>query len=123
MEELCIQQGEEVKPFTQLDFVNWRNYDMDASRVFTNLDENTYALVYNWDPIHENVVALRMMPEPATTTLSLLALAALAARRRKHNLFTILVDFWEKMRSRTWTARPRARPTREYCLQGAGIAW
>ena len=83
VEDLYIQQGEEVKPFTQLDFVNWRDYDMDASRVFANLDENTYALVYNWDPIHENVVALRMMPEPTTGTLSLLALCALAARRRR----------------------------------------
>ncbi|MDO4953574.1 MAG: LamG-like jellyroll fold domain-containing protein [Akkermansia sp.] len=83
VEELYIQQGAEVKRFTQLDFVNWRNFDMDASRVFTELDENTYALVYNWDPIHKNVVALRLLPEPTTGTLSLLALCALAARRRR----------------------------------------
>ena len=83
VEELYIQQGAEVKRFTQLDFVNWRNFDMDASRVFTELDENTYALVYNWDPIHQNVVALRLLPEPTTGTLSLLALCALAARRRR----------------------------------------
>ena len=85
VEDLYIQQGDEVKPFKELDFVNARNMDMDASRVFTNLDENTYALVYNWDPIHENVVALRMMPEPTTSTLSLLALCALAARRRRRH--------------------------------------
>ena len=83
VEELYIQQGAEVKRFTELDFVNWRNFDMDASRVFTELDENTYALVYNWDPIHQNVVALRLLPEPTTGTLSLLALCALAARRRR----------------------------------------
>lgn len=84
VEELYIQQGDEVKPFKELDFVNARNMDMDASRVFANLDENTYALVYNWDPIHENVVALRMMPEPTTGVLSLLALGLLAGRRRRH---------------------------------------
>ena len=83
MEELYIQQGAEVKRFTQLDFVNWRNFDMDASRVFTNLDENTYALVYNWNADNTGRVALVMIPEPTTGTLSLLALCALAARRRR----------------------------------------
>ena len=83
VEELYIQQGDETKPVSHLDFVNWRNFDMDASRIFSNLNENTYALVYNWDPIHENVVALRMIPEPTTGTLSLLALAGLCMRRRR----------------------------------------
>lgn len=83
VEELYIQQGDETKPVSHLDFVNWRNFDMDASRIFSNLNENTYALVYNWDPIHENVVALRMIPEPTTGSLSLLALAGLCARRRR----------------------------------------
>ena len=83
VDELYIQQGAEVKRFTQLDFVNWRNFDLDASRVFTNLDENTYALVYNWNADNTGRVALVMIPEPTTGTLSLLALCALAARRRR----------------------------------------
>ena len=83
VEELYIQQGDETKPVSHLDFVNWRNFDMDASRIFSNLNENTYALVYNWDPIHENVVALRTIPEPTTGTPSLLALAGLCMRRRR----------------------------------------
>ena len=83
VDELYIQQGAEVKRFTQLDFVNWRDYDMDASRIFANLNENTYALVYNWNTDNTGCVALVMIPEPTTGTLSLLALCALAARRRR----------------------------------------
>lgn len=83
VEELYIQQGDEAKPVSHLDFVNWRNFDMDASSVFTNLSENTYALVYSWDGSNVGSVALTLIPEPTTGTLSLLALAVLAARRRR----------------------------------------
>lgn len=83
VEEFYIQQGGSTKQKYELNFTDWLHFDLDASRVFTNLDENTYALVYNWDPIYKDVVALRMIPEPTTGTLSLLALCALAARRRR----------------------------------------
>ena len=83
VDELYIQQGDEAKPVSHLDFVNWRNFDMDASSVFTNLSENTYALVYSWDGSNVGSVALTLIPEPTTGTLSLLALAVLAARRRR----------------------------------------
>ena len=83
VEELYIQQGAAPKRYTELDFVNWLDFDMDASRIFANLNENTYALVYNWDTENTGRVALVMIPEPATGTLSLLALCALAARRRR----------------------------------------
>lgn len=51
----------------------------DASRVFGNLAyEQDYRLDYS-----QGVLSLVLVPEPATATLSLLALAALAARRRR----------------------------------------
>ena len=52
---------------------------VDASPYFTNLDEGLYYITFenNTVSIYSNV------PEPTTATLSLLALAALAARRRR----------------------------------------
>ncbi|MDO4816955.1 MAG: hypothetical protein Q3986_00820 [Akkermansia sp.] len=70
-----------------LTFTDWLHFSLDASRVFDNLIENTYALVYDMDGgvgLGEGTVALKLIPEPTTGTLSLLALMALAARRRKH---------------------------------------
>ena len=67
-----------------LTFTSWLTFDLDAASVFDNLIENTYALVYSMGEPGEGTVALKLIPEPATGTLSLLALAALAARRRKH---------------------------------------
>lgn len=58
--------------------------DLDASLVYTDLEKGKYAMVYNWGQnVGTYTVALYLIPEPATTSLSLLALAALAARRRR----------------------------------------
>ena len=68
-------------------FTDWCHFDYEASSIFSNLIENTYALVYDMDGgigAGHGTVALKLIPEPATGTLSLLALMALAARRRKH---------------------------------------
>lgn len=68
-----------------LTFTDWLHFDLDAAHLFGNLVENTYAVVYHMGAnAGEGTVALQMIPEPMTGTLSLLALAALAARRRKH---------------------------------------
>lgn len=68
----------------KLDFKDWQHFNMDANQVFTNLTPQTYALVYNWDNgANVGSVALTLLPEPTTGTLSLLALCALAARRRR----------------------------------------
>lgn len=49
-----------------------------------DLEKGKYAMVYNWGQnVGTYTVALYLIPEPATTSLSLLALAALAARRRR----------------------------------------
>ncbi len=50
----------------------------DLSNFFSNVDNGVYLLEFD-----QNVVYATLIPEPATTTLSLLALAALAARRRR----------------------------------------
>ncbi len=52
---------------------------MLASGFFSNLGSNNYVLTYS----ENNAVAIYAIPEPTTATLSLLALAALAARRRR----------------------------------------
>ncbi|MDO4818231.1 MAG: sialate O-acetylesterase [Akkermansia sp.] len=62
-------------------FTDWTKYDMDASTIYTNLQAQTYYLVY--DGSNVGMVAIGLIPEPTTSTLSLLALAALAARRRR----------------------------------------
>lgn len=52
---------------------------INANGVFDNLD-----LAYDYTLSYEDgVVSIKVIPEPATATLSLLALAALAARRRR----------------------------------------
>ena len=55
---------------------------VQASEVFSNVQNNTLYVSYQ---VIDNVGSLMvvLVPEPATTTLSLLALAALAARRRR----------------------------------------
>ena len=62
-------------------FTDWTKYDMDASTIYTNLQAQTYYLVY--DGSNVGMVAIGLIPEPTTSTLSLLALCALAARRRR----------------------------------------
>ncbi len=77
-----------------LDYTQW----VDAKEYFTNIEEsNRYFLCYGGAPDQNakgiltavndgsnvGMVYIMTMPEPTTSTLSLLALAALAARRRK----------------------------------------
>ncbi len=57
---------------------------LDAAMVYRQLETGRYSLVYNWGQnVGTYTVALYLIPEPATSTLGLLALAALAARRRR----------------------------------------
>lgn len=69
--------------YEAMNFQDYKHFDMDASKVYTQLDENRYALVYSWNGENVGRVAITLLPEPTTGTLSLLALAALAARRRR----------------------------------------
>ena len=77
-----------------LDYTQW----VDAKEYFSNIEEsNRYFLCYGGAPAQNakgiltavndgsnvGMVYIMAMPEPTTSTLSLLALAALAARRRK----------------------------------------
>lgn len=64
-----------------ISFQSWDKPFMDASDIYTNLQSKTYYLVY--DGSNVGMVAIGFVPEPATSTLSLLALCALAARRRR----------------------------------------
>lgn len=69
-----------------LTFTDWLHFDLDAASVFDNIIANTYAVVYDMDGgigAGHGTVALKIIPEPTTGTLSLLALMALAARRRR----------------------------------------
>ena len=77
-----------------MDYTQW----VDASEYFTNIEEsNRYFLCYGGAPARDSVgvlsavndgsnvgmIYIMTVPEPTTSTLSLLALAALAARRRR----------------------------------------
>ena len=68
----------------QLTCEDYRHVQLDASEVYTNLESQKYAMVYNWgENVGTYTVAIYYIPEPTTGTLSLLALCALAARRRR----------------------------------------
>ncbi len=57
---------------------------VDAAEYYKGLESGSYYLVYNYNGNNVGQVAIfSTVPEPATGTLSLLALAALAARRRR----------------------------------------
>ncbi|MCQ2366269.1 MAG: autotransporter-associated beta strand repeat-containing protein [Akkermansia sp.] len=71
--------------YEALNFEDYKHFDMDASKVYTQLDEKRYALVYSWNGDNVGRVAITLLPEPTTSTLSLLALCALAARRRRRS--------------------------------------
>ena len=59
---------------------------LDAHTFYNDLQENHYYVVFTNDGGNVGTYAIYCnVPEPTTSTLSLLALAALAARRRKHN--------------------------------------
>ena len=69
------------KQVEQLTFTDWQHFDKDASEVYANLQAQTFYMVY--DGTNVGMVAIGLIPEPTTSTLSLLALCALAARRRR----------------------------------------
>lgn len=76
--------GEEISLFTGVDALSIDGKDiaagtnMDATGIFTGLsDDYTYYMSYDGSKVNLSI------PEPTTATLSLLALAALAARRRR----------------------------------------
>ena len=76
--------GEEISLFTGVDALSIDGKDiaagtyMEATGIFTGLsDEYTYYMSYDGSSVNLSI------PEPTTATLSLLALAALAARRRR----------------------------------------
>ncbi|MBR3695906.1 MAG: PEP-CTERM sorting domain-containing protein, partial [Akkermansia sp.] len=53
-----------------------------ASTYFSNLENTDYLLVYDASESGNGILSI-MVPEPASSTLSLLALAAMVARRRR----------------------------------------
>lgn len=59
------------------------NDEILASTYFTNLNSDQYRLTYTGVDNGTLAIISAVVPEPATATLSLLALAALAARRRR----------------------------------------
>ena len=79
-----LYSGEEISLFTGVDALSIDGKAlaagtyMEATDIFTGLsDEYTYYMSYDGSKVNLSI------PEPATATLSLLALAALAARRRR----------------------------------------
>lgn len=54
-----------------------------AETYFSNLSGADYRLTFADDGVGEGILAITVVPEPASATLSLLALAALATRRRR----------------------------------------
>lgn len=57
----------------------------EANKLFTNLTTGKYRVVYSKEGDEKGTLSIEAVaiPEPTTATLSLLALAALAARRRR----------------------------------------
>ena len=55
----------------------------EASAAFSNAELDGYQLVYDGADSGKVSITTAAVPEPTTATLSLLALAALAARRRR----------------------------------------
>ena len=96
-----LKDGGEFTLFTHVDELSLPEmqqdliypYSVEASQVFGNIAPGAFELVYTGSPSYINgsnavagTVFLRKLvptPEPATGTLSLLALAALASRRRR----------------------------------------
>ena len=75
-------------PYSEIEYVMGSDANIEASQYFQNLQEDDYYLCYSGSgagPDGKNVGVFYIFkaPEPTTGTLSLLALAALAARRRR----------------------------------------
>ena len=76
-------------PYSNIEYVMGTDANIEASQYFANLQEDDYYLCYSGakgvgpDGKNVGVFYIFKAPEPTTSTLSLLALAALAARRRR----------------------------------------
>ncbi len=88
-----LELGERLTLFTGVDslILDGATYsegtEVAAALYFTALPELTHpenSLVLSYSGGPDGTITLAVVPEPATATLSLLALAALAARRRRH---------------------------------------
>lgn len=77
------KSGDVLKLFEGVTSVTGFSDDADASTVFSNLRNGDFKINYITDGGIVQLVATRDVPEPATVTLSLLALAALVSRRRR----------------------------------------
>ena len=69
--------------YDKIEFNGWDKPFMDASTVYSNLNSQTFYVTYNGTNVGTYTLAIGLVPEPTTSTLSLLALCALAARRRR----------------------------------------
>lgn len=87
-----LNTGESLALFTGVDGLTLgetsyasisENDEILASPYFTNLNSDQYHLTYTGPDNGTLAIISAAVPEPATATLSLLALAALAARRRR----------------------------------------
>ncbi|MBQ3241297.1 MAG: PEP-CTERM sorting domain-containing protein, partial [Akkermansia sp.] len=87
-----LNTGESLALFTGVDGLKLgetsytsisENDEILASPYFTNLNSDQYRLTYTGTDNGTLSILSAAVPEPATATLSLLALAALAARRRR----------------------------------------
>ena len=80
-----LEGFERAQAAAPLEYTAW----VDASNYYTNVTSNEYFICYSGAGINGGnggnvgTVYLYRVPEPATSTLSLLALCALAARRRR----------------------------------------
>ena len=77
------KSGDVLKLFEGVTSVTGFADDADASTVFSNLRNGDFKINYITDGGIVQLVATRDVPEPATVTLSLLALAGLVSRRRR----------------------------------------
>lgn len=77
------KSGDVLKLFEGVTSVTGFSDDADASTVFSNLRNGDFKINYITDGGIVQLVATRDVPEPATVTLSLLALAGLVSRRRR----------------------------------------